>query len=214
MPELDPKPQPLNLAAYGWLDGTDDASPPATAPGQAAHLMLAWERTGHLDRRYVFFVHLLDMRDRGADGSPRIITQSGHEAGDGQFPTTFWETWTNPGIVLDEQILNIPPKTPAGQYQAWGGVYDHDSGRARGRGSRWAGHGVHRECERRIPGGAAELKASTLHIRSSEVGRRRGGPGPQAEPRQQVCKLIGRGGALEKGHPNPESAGEACRCIG
>jgi uncharacterized membrane protein len=128
MPELDPKPQPLSLAAYGWLDGTDDASPPVAAPGQAVHLMLAWERTGHLDRRYVFFVHLLDMKDRGADGSPRIITQSGHEAGDGQFPTTFWETWTRPGIVLDEQILNIPPKTSAGQYQAWGGVYDHDSG--------------------------------------------------------------------------------------
>ena len=90
-------------------------------PGETARLMLAWHRTGPLNRRYVVFVHLLkDGSPAAANGLPDGVTQSGHEPGDGRFPTTYWETWTRPPIVLDEQQLEIPADTPAGTYYAWG----------------------------------------------------------------------------------------------
>lgn len=126
--EPQPSPQPLSLAAYAWLDGAAVATPPTVPPGAAARLMLAWHRTGTLDRRYVFFVHVLDPAQIDPNtGAPRIITQSGHEAGDGRFPTTFWETWTNPRIVLDPQVLEVPLDTPPGQYEVWAGVYDKET---------------------------------------------------------------------------------------
>jgi uncharacterized membrane protein len=126
--QSDPQPEPLNLAAYAWLNGPDPARPPAIMPGEAAHLMLAWRRTRELDRRYVFFVHLLDPASPDSDGALALVTQSGHEAGDGRFPTTLWHTWTSPKAVLDEQILEIPRGTRPGTYQAWAGVYEKDSG--------------------------------------------------------------------------------------
>ena len=96
---------------------------------RAAHLMLAWQRTGPLDRRYVVFVHLLkDGSPAAANGLPDSATQSGHEPGDGRFPTIYWETWTRPAIVLDEQRLEIPPETPVGVYYAWAGAYDKATG--------------------------------------------------------------------------------------
>lgn len=128
VPEPDPAPTPLSLAAYAWLDSESAATAPVVAPGETARLMLAWRRTGTLDRRYVVFVHLLDPQRPMADGSPGIVTQSGHEPGDGRFPTTFWETWTRPPIVLDEQRLEIPPDTPPGVYEVWAGAYDQETG--------------------------------------------------------------------------------------
>ncbi|HEX9118890.1 MAG TPA: DUF2079 domain-containing protein [Anaerolineae bacterium] len=128
LPEHDPAPQPLSLAAYAWLDGPTAAQAPIVSPGKTARLMLAWRRTGHLTKRYKFFVHLLDPKTRSADGSMNRISQSDHEAGDGRFPTTSWETWTIQGIVLDDQNLEIPTETPSGTYQAWAGVYDKDTG--------------------------------------------------------------------------------------
>ncbi len=91
--------------------------------------MLAWRRTGRLNRRYVVFAHLLkDGSSAAANGLPDAVAQSGHEPGDGHFPTTFWETWTGPTIVLDEQRLEIPPDTPSGVYYAWAGAYDKETG--------------------------------------------------------------------------------------
>jgi uncharacterized membrane protein len=125
--ELEPPPAPLNLAGYIWLDQSND--PPTVKAGETARLMLAWQRTGSLNRRYVVFVHLLkDGSPAAANGLPDGVTQSGHEPGDGRFPTTQWETWTRPPIVLDEQRLEIPPQTPAGVYYAWAGAYDKESG--------------------------------------------------------------------------------------
>lgn len=125
--EREPPATPLSLAAYAWLDGAGD--PPQVRAGETARLMLAWRRTGPLDRRYVVFVHLLrDGSPAAANGLPDSITQSGHEPGDGRFPTIHWETWTRPPIVLDEQRLEIPPQTPAGVYYAWAGAYDKATG--------------------------------------------------------------------------------------
>ena len=128
LPERSPRPEPLRAAAYAWLDGPQPGQAPAIAPGRTVRLMLAWERTARLERRYVFFVHLLDPNRRGSDGALQIVTQSGHEAGDGAFPTTLWETWTAPGIVLDTQALEVPAETAPGTYQAWAGVYDKETG--------------------------------------------------------------------------------------
>ncbi|MGC8782109.1 MAG: hypothetical protein ACP5UQ_14705, partial [Anaerolineae bacterium] len=103
--------------------------PPQVRAGETARLMLAWHRTGPLDRRYVVFVHLLkDGSPAAANGLPDSVTQSGHEPGDGRFPTIYWETWTRPPIVLDEQRLEIPPETPTGVYYAWAGAYDKATG--------------------------------------------------------------------------------------
>lgn len=130
LPRPDPEPAPLSLAGYAWLDGadTDPSQPPTVAPGQTARLMLAWRRTGTLDRRYVLFVHLLDPARPQADGAPSIVAQSGHEGGDGSYPTIYWETWTRPKHVLDEQRLEIPLDTPPGVYGVWAGVYDKETG--------------------------------------------------------------------------------------
>ena len=98
-------------------------------PGETARLLLAWRRTGRLDRRYVVFVHLLkDGSPAAANGLPDAVAQSGHEPADGRAPTTMWETWTRPPIVLDEQRLEIPPDTPPGVYYAWAGAYDKTTG--------------------------------------------------------------------------------------
>jgi len=125
--EREPPSTPLSLAAYAWLDLASD--PPQVRAGDTARLMLAWHRTGPLDRRYVVFVHLLkDGSPAAANGLPDSVTQSGHEPGDGQFPTIYWETWTRPAIVLDEQRLEIPKNTSAGVYYAWAGAYDKGTG--------------------------------------------------------------------------------------
>jgi hypothetical protein len=44
----------------GRLDSSDAARPPVVRAGDAVRLMLAWSRTDKLDRRDVFFVHMLD----------------------------------------------------------------------------------------------------------------------------------------------------------
>ncbi len=125
--EPAPLPAPLSLAAYTWLD--QPAALPTVKAGDTARLMLAWRRTGPLNRRYVVFAHLLkDDSPAAANGLPDAVVQSGHEPGDGRFPTTFWETWTQPAIVLDEQRLEIPPDTPSGVYYAWAGAYDKETG--------------------------------------------------------------------------------------
>lgn len=132
--EGEPPSRPLSLAAYAWLDHQLPTlqrvgNYHTVRAGEAARLMLAWRRTGSLDRRYVVFVHLLqDGSPAAANGLPDSVTQSGHEPGDGRFPTIYWETWTRPAIVLDEQRLEIPPETPAGVYYAWAGAYDKATG--------------------------------------------------------------------------------------
>jgi uncharacterized membrane protein len=126
--EPDPPSKPLSLAAYGWLDSPDVATPRTAHPGESLRLMLAWRRTDHLDRRYVFFVHMLDPVRKQTDGAPEIAAQSGHEAGDGRFPTTLWEAWTNPSIVLDEQRLDLPMDIAPGVYGLWAGAYDLETG--------------------------------------------------------------------------------------
>lgn len=128
LPAVEPRPVPLNLAAYTWLNSEEPSAPPTVTPGETAQLMLAWQRTDTLDRRYVFFVHLLDPIRKQADGTPAIVTQSGHEPGDGRYPTTYWQSWTSPGVVLDEQRLEIPQETPPGRYGVWAGVYDKETG--------------------------------------------------------------------------------------
>lgn len=132
-PERSPEanawtPRPLDLAGYAWLNSLDPSQPPQVAPGQAARLMLAWRRTGALDRRYVVFVHVLDPQRKQADGAPAILTQSGHEPGEGRYPTIYWETWTRPEHVFDLQSLEIPADAPAGVYSVWAGVYDKETG--------------------------------------------------------------------------------------
>lgn len=125
----EPASHPLALAGYAWLGVEASTQPPAVFPGDAVRLLLAWRRTGHLDRRYVFFVHLLpDGSQSAANGLPQIVAQSGHEPGDGRFPTTHWELWTAPPVVLDEQRLDIPAETPPGEYFVWVGAYDKESG--------------------------------------------------------------------------------------
>ncbi len=127
--EPQPRPVPISLAAYAWLDSPDPSVAPAVQPGSTARLMLAWRRTGTLDRRYVVFAHVLSgCGPEAANGLPEIFAQSGHEPGDGHAPTTFWETWTNPRIVLDEQRLGIAADTPAGTYCVWAGAFDRETG--------------------------------------------------------------------------------------
>jgi uncharacterized membrane protein len=125
--EPQPRPTPLDLDGYAWLRGQGD--PPRVKPGETARLMLSWRRTASFDDRYVVFVHLLkDGSAAAANGLPDIIAQSGHEPGDGRFPTTLWETWTSPGVVLDEQQLEIPVGTPPGTYYAWAGAFNRTTG--------------------------------------------------------------------------------------
>ena len=128
LPQPDPQPVPLSLDGYAWLDSADTAQPPALAAGQSTRLMLAWRRTGTLDRRYVVFIHVLDPVRQQADGAPAIVTQSDHEPGGGLYPTTFWESWTYPGVVLDQQQIEIPPDSPPGMYAVWAGAYDKETG--------------------------------------------------------------------------------------
>ena len=93
--ESDLPSKPLSLAGYAWPDATGDPQQPSVKAGDAARLMLGWHRTGLLNRRYVVFAHLLkDGSSAAANGLPEAVAQSGHEPGDGRFPTTWWETWT------------------------------------------------------------------------------------------------------------------------
>jgi uncharacterized membrane protein len=127
--EPQPVPEPISLAAYAWLDSPVSGQAPGLEPGGRTRLMLGWRQTGRLDRRFVMFVHVLpDCGPAAANGLPQILAQSGHEPGDGQFPTTLWGTWTVPPIVLDEQVLEIPADAPAGTYCAWAGVSDKETG--------------------------------------------------------------------------------------
>jgi len=127
--EMTSLSQPLALAGYTWLYREDSEQPPVVKPGDAAHLLLAWRRTGLLDRRYILFVHILqDGSPAAANGLPHIVAQSGHEPGDGHYPTTEWDLWTAPPVVLDEQRLDIPADTPPGEYFVWVGAYDKESG--------------------------------------------------------------------------------------
>jgi uncharacterized membrane protein len=127
--EPKPRPHPFSLAAYAWLDGPDPQEAPSVRPGEIARLLLGWRRTSTLDRRYAMFVHVLPgCGPEAANGLPQIIAQSGHEPGDGRWPTTFWETWTNPGVVLDEQRIEIPVDAEAGTYCAWAGAFDKETG--------------------------------------------------------------------------------------
>lgn len=129
LPDVQPQPQPLELAAFAWLNTEESADGPAIHAGDTARLILAWRRTGALDKHYAFFVHLLREGGPAADnGLPEILAQSGHEPGEGKFPTTLWSTWTNPRIVLDEQRLSIPAELPPGQYYVWAGAYETESG--------------------------------------------------------------------------------------
>ena len=127
--ESDPPSKPLSLAGYAWPDAAGDPQQPSVKAGETAPLMLAWHRTGPLNRRYVVFAHLLkDGSPAAANGLPEAVAQSGHEPGDGRFPTTQWETWTRPPIVLDEQRLEIPADTPPGVYYVWAGAFDKETG--------------------------------------------------------------------------------------
>jgi uncharacterized membrane protein len=126
-PEPKPGAWPLVLGGYAWLDGPSASQPPAVHPGDTIRLMLAWHRLGSLDKRYVFFVHMLDQENSHPNGSPKIAAQSGHEVGNGRFPTTLWETWTNPPVVFDEQDIQIPANTPDGVYYLWAGAYNRDN---------------------------------------------------------------------------------------
>jgi hypothetical protein len=129
IPEPKPRPHPLSLAAYAWLDQDNPEEAPVVRAGEAVRLMLGWRRTSALDRRYVMFVHVLPgCGPEAANGLPQIIAQSGHEPGDGRWPTTFWQTWTEPGVVLDEQRIEIPADAEAGTYCAWAGVFDKETG--------------------------------------------------------------------------------------
>lgn len=123
----EPDPVPISLEAFGWLDNSDPSQPPILHPGTRTRLMLAWGRNGPVDRRFVFFTHLLDSSRPNSDGSPRRLAQTDHELGYGRFPTPFWASWTNPHIVLDEHMLEIPPETPPGVYEVWAGIYDRET---------------------------------------------------------------------------------------
>nr|MBA3532069.1 hypothetical protein [Ardenticatenales bacterium] len=126
--EPEPLPMPLSLAAYGWLDSPELARSPAVVAGQSARLMLAWRRTGTLDRRYVFFVHLLDPRTLTENGQPMRVAQNDQEPGGGRFPTIHWQSWTQPEIVLDEQRLTLPAELAPGPYEVWVGAYERETG--------------------------------------------------------------------------------------
>jgi uncharacterized membrane protein len=127
--EPQPVPTPISLAAYAWLDNPVSSQAPVLQPGESTRLMLGWRQTGKLTRRYVMFVHVLpECGPEAANGLPQILTQSGHEPGDGQSPTTLWGTWTVPPIVLDEQTLEIPDGASPGTYCVWAGVSDKETG--------------------------------------------------------------------------------------
>jgi uncharacterized membrane protein len=129
IPRIVPTPRPIEPGAYAWLNGDSAEGSLVVQPGDTARLMIGWRRTGNLDRRYVFFVHLLREGGPAADnGLPEILAQSSHEAGDGAYPTTFWQTWTWPSTVLDEQDLVIPTGLQPGTYYAWAGVFDKETG--------------------------------------------------------------------------------------
>lgn len=127
LPALDPEPSPLAVVAYAWLGQPDPAATPALRPGDTARLLLAWKRTGTLDKSYVLFVHVLNTTDPADENVPRIA-QNDHEPGNGLYPTTLWATWTSPPIVLDEQQFQVPAETPPGRYVVLAGAYDRVSG--------------------------------------------------------------------------------------
>ena len=120
LPEPDPAPGPLTLAGFAWPE-TSAGQEPTVAPREAARLLLAWHRHGQVNHRYVVFAHVLK------PGSGDILTQADHEPGDGRYPTTLWNLWTNPSIVLDELVLEVPDGAPPGKYEVWAGAYDRDT---------------------------------------------------------------------------------------
>jgi uncharacterized membrane protein len=127
LPEPDPPVSALSLAGFAWLDGVDPVSPGTIKPGGSLRLMLGWHRRLTLDRRYVLFVHVLESRYRTTPEKSRLVTQAGHEAGNGRFPTPMWQTWTDPSIILDTQVLEFAPDTPPGTYDVWAGAYDRET---------------------------------------------------------------------------------------
>lgn len=125
----EPLSYPLSLAGYLWLDTDGSPDHPTIQAGGTARLVLAWHKTVPLDRRYGLFVHLLsDGSSAATNGSPDALVNVTHEPNNGQFPTTLWDTWTRPSMVLDENRLEIPTDIPPGIYYAWAGVYDVETG--------------------------------------------------------------------------------------
>lgn len=124
---LDPEPSPLAVVAYAWLGQPDPAATPTLRAGDTARLLLAWKRTGTLDKSYVLFVHMLNTADPARESAP-LIAQSDHEPGNGRYPTTLWATWSSPPIVLDEQPFQIPADTLPGRYSVLAGAYDRATG--------------------------------------------------------------------------------------
>ncbi len=108
----------VRLVALGWLDG------PSVRAGQSARLVFAWQATRQLDRRYVFFVHLLGRADRRAT----LVAQDDRELGGGTFPTTLWDEWGGDKLLADEYTLRIPEDLPPGDYDVATGVYPRDGG--------------------------------------------------------------------------------------
>ena len=126
---LESQSTPLDVTAFAWLDGPVEGGTRIARPGETACLMLGWRRTGPLNRRYVLFAHLLRAGGpEAANGLPDIIAQGAHEPSDGRYPTTFWQTWTAPPVVLDEQQLRIPEGVAPGTYYVWVGAFDKETG--------------------------------------------------------------------------------------
>ncbi|NOZ06178.1 MAG: DUF2079 domain-containing protein [Chloroflexi bacterium] len=108
----------LRLVAMGWING------PYVPAGQPARLVLVWQATSHLDKRYVFFVHLL----RTQDQETSLVAQDDQELGRGLFPTTKWDEWGANKLLADEYTLSPPPTLPAGDYTLTAGVYPRSGG--------------------------------------------------------------------------------------
>jgi hypothetical protein len=87
-------------------------------PGETLHLTLYWESLGTVENDLTVFVHLLDGHNPATNGP----VWAGHDGqpGGGGYSTSTWQ----PGeSILDVHPVEVPPDTPAGEYQLEVGLY-------------------------------------------------------------------------------------------
>ncbi len=89
----------------------------APTAGEVTQLQLQWRAENTPQRRYKFFLQLLDARDQ-------VIAQRDAEpAGEARNTTT----WLPGEVVVDNHGLLIPPGTPPGSYRRIMGLYDTET---------------------------------------------------------------------------------------
>ena len=87
--------------------------PEHVSPGDVLPLTLYWQASGHTDRPYTVFVHVVDEHGR-------MAAQADSQPAEGSYPTDLWGV---DEAITDPHALSLPAELTAGSYQVAVGLY-------------------------------------------------------------------------------------------